>query len=84
MDVNSCGHILREGRRRPCPDKLLPLKEWQIPQIITALRLFSGSVNYVSEYIHSYASFAAPMEKLRRKNEGERRRRNKEGIDSAG
>lgn len=54
---------MTDGTRRPSPDKLLPLKEWQLPQTLAALRGRLGLANYFSEYGPSYASFAAPLMK---------------------
>ena len=65
-EVQFCGHILREGRRRPAPGKMLPLQKWDLPQTITELRAFLGLANYFSEYVHHYAELAAPlMDKLK-------------------
>ena len=34
-EVEFCGHILRDGTRRPAPGKLLPIQGWELPQTIT-------------------------------------------------
>jgi transposase InsO family protein len=65
-EVEFCGHILREGIRRPAPGKLLPIQRWALPRTITELRGFLGLTNYFSEYVPHYAEDAAPlMEKLK-------------------
>ena len=41
-EVGFCGHILRDGVRRPSPGKLLPIKLWELPTTLTKLRGFLG------------------------------------------
>ena len=59
--VQFCGHVLVEGRRYPAPDKLAPIKDWELPRTATALRGFLGLTNYYSSYVPHYAEYAAPM-----------------------
>ena len=59
--VQFCGHVLVEGRRYPAPDKLAPIKGWELPRTVTALRGFLGLTNYYSSYVPHYAEYAAPM-----------------------
>ena len=61
LEVEFCGHILRDGQRFPGPGKLIPLQKWEIPTTITALRSFLGLTNYFSEYVEHYAEMAAPL-----------------------
>ena len=61
LEVEFCGHILRDGKRSPAPGKLLPLQKWEPPKTITELRSFLGLTNHFSEYVPAYASFAAPL-----------------------
>ena len=35
LDVESCGHILKDGQRFPGPGKLISLQKWEIPTTIT-------------------------------------------------
>ncbi|EPS71058.1 hypothetical protein M569_03701 [Genlisea aurea] len=66
MEVEFCGHILREGTRKPSPGKLLPLQGWELPRTITELRGFLGLTNHFSEYVKDYAYMSAPLsEKLK-------------------
>ena len=61
-----CGHVLREGTRRPAPGKLLPIQKWALPATVSQLRGFLGLTNYFSVYVPHYAEIAAPiMAKLR-------------------
>ena len=65
-EVEFCGHILREGTRRPAPGKLLSIQKWEVPKTITQLRGFLGLTNYYSCYVRDYATFAGPLtEKLK-------------------
>jgi len=40
LEVEFCGHVLREGVCMPSPGKLLPLQKWELPETVTALRSF--------------------------------------------
>ena len=60
-EVEFCGHILREGLRKPAPGKLLPIQNWEIPKNITELRGFLGLTNWFAEYVPRYAEDAAPL-----------------------
>jgi len=63
-EVEFCGHILSEGKRRPAPGKLLPIQNWELPTVVTALRGFLGLTNHYSKYIPKNAELAAPMQEL--------------------
>ena len=64
--VELCGHILRNGTRRPSPGKLLAVQKWEPPTTISGLRAFLGLANYYHTYVPNYAQYAAPlMEKLK-------------------
>jgi hypothetical protein len=45
-EVEFCGHVLSEGKRRPSPGKLLSIQKWELPQTVTQLRGFLGLTNY--------------------------------------
>ena len=60
-EVEFCGHILGEGRRRPAPGKLMAVENWEEPKTITALRGFLGFTNYYSAYVPGYAELAATL-----------------------
>jgi len=61
LEIEFCGHILRDGTRSPAPGKLLPIQKWELPRTITELRSFLGLTNYFSEYVPNYAKYAAPL-----------------------
>jgi len=58
LELEFCGHDLREEVRMPSPGKLLPLQKWELPQTVTALRSFLGITNYFSEFVPNYAEAA--------------------------
>ena len=39
-EVEFCGHILSEGRKRPAPGKLMAVQKWELPATVTQLRDF--------------------------------------------
>lgn len=61
MNSDFCGHILKEGKSRPSPDKVFPLKLWQLSQTIIAFRGRLGKTNDFSEYVSSCASVTASL-----------------------
>ena len=63
-EVEYCGHVLSEGRRRPAPGKLAAVQLWELPRVVTELRGFLGVTNMYSEYIPHFAQVAAPMQEL--------------------
>ena len=60
-EIEFCGHVLRDGRRRPSPGKLLSIQKWTCPETVTQLRGFLGLTNYYSSYVPGYAELAAPL-----------------------
>ena len=60
-EVEFCGHVIGQGRRRPAPGKLNALKKWERPRTITELRSFLGFCNWYHDYIDQFANKAAPM-----------------------
>ena len=60
-EVEFCGQILSEGKRRPSPGKLLAVQKWELPRTVTQLRAFLGVCTYYSSYVKGFASYAAPL-----------------------
>ena len=60
-EVEFCGHLLSEGKKRPAPGKLLSIQRWELPQTVTQLRGFLGLTNYYSCYVDHYADMAGPL-----------------------
>ena len=61
LEVECCGHIMRDGRRQPAPGKFLTTQKWELPRTVTQLRGFLGLDNYYSSYVPHYAEMAAPL-----------------------
>ena len=61
-EVEFCGHILRNGSRRPAPGKLSAIENWEVPRSITELRAFLGFANYYSSYIEGYSGIVAGLQ----------------------
>ena len=61
-EVEFCGHILRNGTRRPAPGKLSAIEKWEVPKVITELRAFLGFTNYYSSYVKGYADVVACLQ----------------------
>ena len=59
--VQSCGHVLECGTRRPAPGKMLALSEWKRPNKVRELPGFLGLANYYSGNVRRYADLAAPL-----------------------
>ena len=60
-EVEFCGNLLRDGKRRPAPGKLLTIQKWELPKTVTQLRGFLGLTNYYSCYVPNYAEYAGPL-----------------------
>ena len=61
QEVEFCGHLMRDGQRRPAPGKLMAIQKWTCPQVVSHLRGFLGVTNYYSAYVPHYAELAAPL-----------------------
>ena len=59
--VEFCGHVLKNGTRRPAPGKMLALERWEKPDNIQGLWGFLGLANYCSGYVRNYASIATSL-----------------------
>ena len=79
-EVEFCGHILGQGKRRPSPGKLTALKKWMLPKTITELRSFLGLCNWYHDYVDQFANKAAPMMSLLQVNKAEGRKGSKKTI----
>ena len=60
-EVEFCGHVLSEGKRRPAQGKLMAVQKWDLPSTVTELRGFLGLTNYYSSYVKDYAKMAGPL-----------------------
>jgi hypothetical protein len=53
-----------DGIVKPDPDKVVAIKNYNIPKTIKELRSFLGLVNYCREYIPNFANLASPLNSL--------------------
>ena len=60
-EVEFCGHVIREGARRPADKKLKSIEKWEAPKTVSQLRGFLGLANYYSNYVKNYAQLAHPL-----------------------
>ncbi len=54
-----CGHVMRDGQRRPSPGKFMAIQKLSLPETISHLYGFMGFTNYYSRYVPHYAELAA-------------------------
>ena len=64
LEVEYCGHILRDGTRRAAPGKLSAIENWPKPKTVRELRGFLGLTGFYSPYVRQYAKIAAPLTDL--------------------
>lgn len=62
------GHIVSHQGVEPEPSKIRAMVEWPIPSTIKALRGFLGLTGFYRKFIQGYASIAAPLTALLRKD----------------
>ena len=64
LEVEYCGHSLRDGTRRAAPGKLSAIENWPKPKTVRELRGFLGLTGFYSPYVRQYAKIAAPLTDL--------------------
>ena len=62
------GMILTENGIKPDPKKIEAIKNWPVPQNVTELQSFLGSVNYLSHFIAGLSQLCKPLQALIKKN----------------
>ena len=62
------GMVLTADGIRPDPKKVETIKKWPVPQNVTELQLFLGSVNYLSHFIAGLSQLHKPLQALVKKN----------------
>ena len=66
--VNFLGHVLTESGIEVQKDKVEAIQNWPRPRTLTELRSFVGLCSYYRRFISEFASIAAPLHDLTRKN----------------
>ena len=59
--------VTREGIK-PNPEAVEKIRKWLPPRNKKELESFMGLANYYREFVKDYASYADPLNKLRKKN----------------
>ena len=60
--------MLTENGIKPDPKKIEAIKNWPVPQNVTELQSFLGSVNYLSHFIASLSQLDKSLQALIKKN----------------
>ena len=66
--VEFLGHVVSQEGISCDPNKLEAIKNWPQPQKVKDIRSFLGLASYYRKYIRSFASIAAPLNALTKKN----------------
>ena len=62
------GMVLTADGIKPDPRKAETIKKWPVPQNVTELQSFLGSVNYLSRFIPGLSQLCKPLQALVKKN----------------
>ncbi len=62
------GHIVGNGRVRPEKSKVEAIQNFPVPTTKKEVRSFLGLAGYYTKFVPDYASLAAPITDLTRKN----------------
>ena len=65
--VSFFGMVLTADGIKPDPKKVETIKKWPIPQNVTELQSFLGSVNYLSQFIAGLSQLRKPLQALVKK-----------------
>ena len=60
--------MLTENGTKPDPKKIVAINNWPVPQNVTELQSFLGSVNYLSHFIAGLSQLCKPLQALIKKN----------------
>ncbi|VFQ77800.1 unnamed protein product [Cuscuta campestris] len=66
--ISYLGHFITEGVLKPDPDKISAMVAWPTPSSVKQLRGFLGLTGYYRRFIAGYASIAAPLTDLLKKD----------------
>ena len=67
-EVEYCGYILGTAGIRPQPQKLLAIRHWPVPKNVSDVRSFLGLCGFYQRFVPDYATVAAPLTDMQRKN----------------
>ena len=62
------GMVLTADGIKPDPKKVETIKNWPVPQNVTELQSFLGSINYLSHFIPGLSQLRKPLQALVKKN----------------
>ena len=63
------GHVLSAKGVQPDPTKVEKVRHWPVPVNLTEVRAFLGLASYYRRWIKDFATIAAPLHRLQRKDE---------------
>ena len=66
--VDYLGHLIEDGQLKVDPGKIEAMVAWPVPSTIKQLRGFFGLTGYYRRFIAEYASIAAPLSELLKKD----------------
>ena len=67
-EVSFLGHVVDEEGVHTDPEKIQAVRDWPQPRTVKEIRGFLGFSGYYRRFIKDYASIAAPMIELTKKN----------------
>ena len=62
--ITYLGHVVSEHGVETDPEKVKAVKEWPVPDTVTAVRSFLGFANHYRRFLKGYATIAKPLNKL--------------------
>ena len=69
QSVAFLGHIIGEGRIKPCPEKVESIQQCKRPTTKRQIRSFLGLVGYYRRFLPNFSAISAPLSDLTRKGQ---------------